>query len=208
MIADFLKKINWLGHAGFRIDAGQTVYIDPFQIDPGPKADLVLISHAHYDHCSPEDLDKIVQDRTVIVTEKSTAEKLSGNVKVLAAGDSWEWEGIGIEAVPAYNTDKSFHPQANGWLGYVITLDGVRIYHSGDADFIPEMAAIKTDIALLPVSGTYVMNPEQAAAAALAIKPQVAVPMHYGNIVGSDQQAADFKAALEGRINVHICARR
>jgi L-ascorbate metabolism protein UlaG (beta-lactamase superfamily) len=204
-IVDFLKNIKWLGHAGFRIDAGRTIYIDPFEIGPGPPADLVLISHSHYDHCSPEDLDKIVRPDTVIVTEKSTAAKLSGNIEVLAPGDSVDLAGIGIEAVPAYNTDKAFHPRAQGWLGFVISVDGVRIYHTGDSDFIPEMAGIKADIALLPVSGTYVMDPEQAAAAARAINPAYAIPMHYGKIVGTARQAAAFKAALEGRINVHLC---
>ena len=204
-ITDFLKNIHWLGHAGFRIDAGRTLYIDPFQIGPGPAADLVLITHSHYDHCSPEDLAKIVRDDTVIVTEKSSAATLSGNIEVLAPGDAVNLAGIGIEAVSAYNTDKAFHPRANGWLGFVINVDGVRIYHTGDSDFVPEMAGIEADIALLPVSGTYVMNPEQAVAAARAINPEYAIPMHYGEIVGTAQQAATFKAALEGSIKVHIC---
>ena len=166
---------------------------------------MVLISHSHYDHCSPEDLEKIVRDQTVIVTEASSAAQLSGNIEVLAPGDTVTVAGMDIQAVPAYNTDKHFHPKSNGWIGFVINLDGIRIYHTGDSDFIPEMEALEVDIALLPVSGTYVMDPEQAVAAALAIDPEYAIPMHYGKIVGSDDQAAAFKTALEGRINVHIC---
>ncbi len=207
MVAKFLEKINWLGHAGFRIDAGQTVYIDPFQIDPGPKADLVLISHSHYDHCSPEDLAQIVGDETIIITEKSAAAQLNGNIRVMAPGDYLDIEGIGIEAVAAYNTDKHFHPQSNGWLGFVLTIEGVRIYHTGDSDFIPEMESVQADIALLPVSGTYVMDPRQAVAAARAINPDYVIPMHYGEIVGDANQAAEIKTALEGDINVHICSK-
>jgi len=207
MVTDFLKNIKWLGHAGFRIETGKTVYIDPFQIDSGPKADLVLISHSHYDHCSPEDLEKIVQDDTIIVTEESSAAQLSGNVKIITPGDHLDVEGIGIEAVPAYNTDKHFHPKSNGWLGFVIDIEGVRIYHTGDSDFIPEMESIRADIALLPVSGTYVMDPQQAVTAALAINPEYVIPMHYGEIVGDASQAAEFKTALEGKINVHICSK-
>jgi len=207
MVADFLKNIHWLGHAGFRIDAGKTVYIDPFQIEGGPKADLVLISHSHYDHYSPEDLDKIVQDTTIIVTEKSTAAQLEGRVEVMTPGSHLDIDGVGIEAIAAYNTDKHFHPQSNGWLGFVLALEGVRIYHTGDSDFIPEMESVQADIALLPVSGTYVMDPQQAVAAALAINPAYVIPMHYGEIVGDENQAAEFKAALEGKINVHICSK-
>ena len=183
------------------------MYIDPFQIDAGPRADVVLISHSHYDHFSPEDLSKIVQDTTIYVTEKSTAEQLDGKVRVMAPGDKLDLEGIGIEAVAAYNIDKHFHPKSNGWLGFVLTVAGVRIYHTGDSDFVPEMESVQADIALLPVSGTYVMDTQQAVAAALAIAPEYVIPMHYGEIVGDTNQAAEFKAALEGRINVHICTR-
>jgi len=207
MVTDFLKNIHWLGHAGFRIDAEKIVYIDPFQIDAGPKADIVLISHSHYDHYSPEDLDKIVQAKTIIVTEKSTAAQLSGNVQVMAPGDYLDLEGIGIEAVAAYNTDKHFHPQSNGWLGFVLAIEGVRIYHTGDSDFIPEMKSVQADIALLPVSGTYVMDPPQAVAAALAINPEYVIPMHYGKIVDDAHQAAEIEAALEGKIKVHVCSK-
>lgn len=207
MVTDFLEKISWLGHAGFRIDAGKTIYFDPFQIAPGPKADLVLISHSHYDHCSPEDLEKIVRDNTIIVTEKSTAAQLSGNVQVMAPGEHLDLEGIGIEAVAAYNTDKHFHPKSNGWLGFVLSIEGVRIYHTGDSDFIPEMESVRADIALLPVSGTYVMDPQQAVKAALAINPTYVIPMHYGEIVGDETQAVEFKTALAGKINVHICSK-
>ena len=205
MIEDVVKKINWLGHDTFRIDADKIIYIDPFEIQSGgPQADLILITHEHFDHCSTEDVAKIQGDQTIIVTEKNSAEKLSGDVRVVKPGDLVTIDDIKIETVPSYNTDKEFHPKANDWLGFIVEIQGVRIYHAGDADFIPEMKDLKVDIALLPVSGTYVMTAAQAAEAALAINPKLAIPMHYGAIVGGEQDANAFKQALEGKVDVLI----
>ncbi len=159
MIKEMAKKIFWLGHDSFRIDGAKRVYFDPYQISAGPKADLILISHDHFDHCSPDDVAKVQQPATVIITEKDSAKKLKGNVRVLKSGESVMVDEVKVEAVPSYNTDKEFHPKKKGWLGFVVELDGVRIYHAGDADFIPEMKDLKVDIALLPVSGTYVLPP-------------------------------------------------
>lgn len=204
MIQDIAKKIVWLGHDSFRIDASKTIYFDPFKIASGPAADLVLISHAHFDHCSPDDVTKIQHPGTVIVTEKDSAQKLNGDIRVMKPGDCITVYEMEIEAVPAYNTDKEFHPKKNHWLGFIVEVEGVRVYHAGDTDFIPEMNNFKVDIALLPVSGTYVMTPDQAVQAALAIQPKLAIPMHYGAIVGDDEDALNFKKALEGRIDVLI----
>ena len=204
MIEDILKKIVWLGHDGFRIDASKTVYIDPYQISDGPEADLILITHEHFDHCSPDDVAKVQHSGSVIVTEKDSATKLSGDVRVVKVGETLSIDNVKIEAVPAYNTNKEFHPKSNGWLGFIVEVDGVKVYHAGDTDFIPEMKDFKTDIALLPVSGTYVMTAEEAVDAALAINPKVAIPMHYGAIVGGGQDAENFKTALEGKVEVRI----
>ena len=204
MIQEMAKKIFWLGHDGFRIEAAKTIYIDPYQISSGPKADLVLITHEHFDHCSPEDVSKIQQSGTVIVTEKDSAKKLSGDVRVIAPGESISLDDVTVMAVPSYNTDKDFHPKTNAWLGFIVDVEGVRIYHAGDADFIPEMKDFEVDIALLPVSGTYVMTADQAVEAALAIQPKLAIPMHYGAIVGDEGDALNFKKALEGKIEVLI----
>jgi len=204
MIQEMAKKIFWLGHDGFRIEAAKTIYVDPYQISSGPKADLILITHEHFDHCSPEDVAKIQQSETVIVTEKDSAKKLSGDVRVVAPGESVKVDDVTVEAVPSYNTDKDFHPKKNAWLGFIVEVDGVRIYHAGDADFIPEMKDFNVDIALLPVSGTYVMTADQAVEAALAIQPKLAIPMHYGAIVGDEGDALNFKKALEGKVEVLI----
>lgn len=201
------EKIHWLGHDGFRIDADKTIYIDPYQIQPGKKADILLITHAHSDHCSPADVAKIQKPDTIIITEKESSEQLVGDIRILKPGDTLSFNDIKIEAVPAYNTNKHFHPKAKGWLGFIVEFDGVRIYHTGDSDFIPEMNQIKTDIALLPVSGTYVMTATEAVAAALAIAPKLAIPMHIGAIVGSNQDALSFKNGLEGKIEVAILSK-
>ncbi len=204
MVKEMAEKIVWLGHDCFRIDASKRIYIDPYQIEPGPEADIILITHDHFDHCSPEDVEKIQGKNTVIVTEKDSAKKLSGNVKVVAPGESATLEGVKIDAVPAYNTDKDFHPKENGWVGFVVEIDGVRIYHAGDTDLIPEMKDIDADIALLPVSGTYVMTADQAVDAALAVDPKIVIPMHYGTVVGSAEDADKFKEALKDKMEVVI----
>lgn len=196
-VNDVVKNIIWLGHDGFLIKGDdKVVVIDPFQVKQCEPADVILVTHEHYDHCSPEDIQKIQKASTVIVTESNSAKKLSGDVRVVRPGDKLTVSGIPIEAVPAYNTNKNFHPKQNGWLGFILTVDGVRIYHAGDTDLIPEMDSIKTDIALLPVSGTYVMTAEEAVEAAKTIKPKLVIPMHYDAIVGSAEDARRFCDAL------------
>jgi L-ascorbate metabolism protein UlaG (beta-lactamase superfamily) len=204
-IERMVKSLHWLGHDSFRLDTGiGPIYFDPFQISGGPTAAVVLCSHDHFDHCVPEEIAKVAGPKTVVVTESVCAAKLTGEVRVLKPGQSMEVQGVGIRAVPAYNTDKQFHPKENGWLGFVITVDGVSLYHAGDTDFIPEMKGMKVDIALLPVSGTYVMTAEQAVEAAKAIEPGLAIPMHYGAIVGDESDADKFAKALAGVVPVKI----
>jgi L-ascorbate metabolism protein UlaG (beta-lactamase superfamily) len=197
-------QMHWLGHDSIRIDAGPTIYFDPFRIETGPTADIIFISHDHYDHCSPEDIAKIQGPETVIVASQSCLKKLTGAVRVVAPGDSLVVKDIPVRVVPAYNINKKFHPKKKGWLGFVIEIDGIRVYHAGDTDLIPEMKEIQADIALLPVSGTYVMTAEEAAEAALTIKPALAVPMHYGTLVGEVADAGRFSHLLEGKISVKV----
>ena len=189
-----LENLKWLGHAGFKINGEKTVYIDPFKINESEPADIIIITHEHFDHLSTEDIKKIQTGKTVIVTTQDCYSKVLGNIKIVSPGKTLDVDGIKIEAVPAYNTNKDFHPKANAWMGVVVTIGGMRIYHAGDTDYIPEMSNLKDiDIALLPVSGTYVMTAQEAAAAANKIMPKVAVPMHYGAIIGTKEDAHEFK---------------
>ncbi len=204
-IEKVLATMQWLGHDTFKLEGPEgPIYFDPFKVAEGEAASLILCTHEHFDHCVPEDIAKLSGDRTVVITESACAAKLSGDVRVVAPGDSLEVAGVRVQALPAYNTNKDFHPKANGWLGFIVTVDGVSIYHAGDTDHIPEMSGLKPDIALLPVSGTYVMTADEAVEAAKAIQPQVAVPMHYGAIVGDASDARTFASALKGQIKVHV----
>jgi L-ascorbate metabolism protein UlaG (beta-lactamase superfamily) len=213
-----LERIHWLGHDTFRIDGPPTIYFDPYELSgENPKADVIFISHDHGDHCSPEDVAKVQGEDTLIVTIAAAADMLAGDVlspskgavQIVEPGDMIQVRGIDVEAVPAYNLNKfrspgvPFHPKEAGHVGFVIKLEGKRIYHAGDTDHIPEMADLQEiDIALLPVSGIYVMTVEEAVQAAEAIRPRVAIPMHLGRGIGSPDAAQVFKE--KAAVNVAI----
>lgn len=193
-------EIIWLGHAGFKIKADNTViYIDPYQINESEKADLVLVTHNHYDHCSKKDVEKIAGENTAIVCGEGCIAKLGMDAKTVSAGNSVEIMGIKIRAVHAYNKKKEFHPKGKG-VGYIINIKNKKIYHAGDTGIIPEMDEIEEiDIAMLPVGGTYTMNAEEAVEAAELIRPKIAIPMHYGSVVGNEKDAESFKELFSGR---------
>ncbi len=206
MLAD---AVEWLGHSGFRIRAGRAViYIDPYRLPNGPAADLILVTHGHYDHFSPQDVERLTADDTMLVAPPAVAERVSGHVHAIAPGESLEPEGVrGVEvrAIAAYNTSKRdasgavFHPREAGGVGYEVRVGGERLYHSGDTDVIPEMDQVAgVDVALLAVSGTYVMTPGEAAEAARRIQPRVAVPMHWGEHIGTRADAEAFAERLSG----------
>jgi len=197
-----VDNIHWIGHASFRIEDGKAqVYIDPWKLPAGaPKASVVLITHGHSDHYSPDDIARIEQPGTVFVAPADVAAKLKGKTVVSASpGHSYRAGGVTVEAVPAYNRNKAFHPRSNNWLGFIVTLStGVRVYHSGDSDAVPEMEALKVDVALMPCGGTYTMTAAEMAAAANGFKPKVLIPMHWGDIVGSKADAEAVKKAFAG----------
>jgi L-ascorbate metabolism protein UlaG (beta-lactamase superfamily) len=209
-----LDVLDWLGHSGFRIRAGRAiVYIDPYRVPDGsPPADLILITHGHYDHFSPQDVERLSTKSTWLVGPAAVAERVSGQVHSIAPGESLDDEivrGVHVGAIAAYNTSKRdpdgnvFHPREAGWVGYELNVWGERLYHSGDTDVIPEMDRVTgVDVALLPVSGTYVMTATEAAEAARRIQPRVAVPMHWGEHLGTAEDARAFakKAPVEVRI--------
>jgi L-ascorbate metabolism protein UlaG (beta-lactamase superfamily) len=197
-----VDNIHWIGHASFRIEDGASqIYIDPWKLRAGsPKAAVVLITHGHSDHYSPDDIALIERPGTVFVAPADVAARLKGKTMVTAApGHSYKAGGVTVEAVPAYNRNKAFHPRANNWLGFVVTLSsGVRIYHSGDSDAIPEMETLKVDVALMPCGGTYTMTAAEMAAAANIFTPKVLIPMHWGDIVGSKADAETVTKIFTG----------
>jgi L-ascorbate metabolism protein UlaG (beta-lactamase superfamily) len=201
-----LEEVEWLGHSGFRIGAAKRwIYIDPYRVSADqPKADLVLITHQHYDHFSPQDLERVSKDDTKVIAPPAVAERLEGEVQSIHPGEVVETEvpGVDVRAVPAYNTSKRdgegrpFHPREAGCVGYEVNVRGERLYHAGDTDVIPEMDwVVGADVALLPVSGVYVMTALEAAEAARRIQPAVAVPMHWGEHIGSEKDAQAFADA-------------
>jgi len=201
-----LEEVEWLGHSGFRIAVGRaSIYIDPYRLPVDePKADLVLITHQHYDHFSIQDLERLRKETTQVLAPPAVAERLDGNVHSLRPGDVFETDiyGVDVRAVPAYNTAKRdgegrpFHPREAGCLGFELNVRGERLYHAGDTDVIPEMDwVVGAEVALLPVSGVHVMTALEAAEAARRIQPTVAVPMHWGGHIGSEADAKAFADA-------------
>jgi len=205
-------EIKWLGHSGFLIKNSKIIYIDPFKISgDSEKADLICITHSHYDHCSLEDIHKIVKEGTRIIMPADCQSKINRfdipmKIEIIDEGKEIDisGDGIKISAFPAYNINKLFHTREMGGLGYLIKMKEVMIYHSGDTDVIPEMQKLtgyhqegKQFIALLPVGGRFTMSAEEAVEAAKIIKPNLAIPMHYGTIIGSEEDAKEFKDLCE-----------
>ncbi len=201
-----LEEVEWLGHSGFRITVGSaSIYIDPYRVaSDSPPANLILITHQHYDHFSIQDLERLRSDDTRVIAPPAVAERLEGSVSSVAPGDVIETDipGVDVRAVPAYNTSKRdgegrpFHPREAGCVGYELNVRGERLYHAGDTDVIPEMDwVVGAELALLPVSGVHVMTALEAAEAARRIQPTVAVPMHWGGHIGSETDAQAFADA-------------
>jgi L-ascorbate metabolism protein UlaG (beta-lactamase superfamily) len=195
-------SITWSGHAGFKIIYGNMkVYIDPYKLSKTYEkisdADIVLITHNHFDHLSIEDLKNIINERTVIVSAQECLSQLK-SLKVkesigIDPRNSVKVDDLRIETVPAYNIDKDFHPKNDKKIGFIVEFGNDRLYHTGDSDIIPEMKDTNPTVVLIPVSGTYVMTAEEASKAVNElINPKIAIPMHYGTIVGNKEDAIRF----------------
>ena len=201
-----LESFTWYQQSGFRWKGDRlVVYIDPWNLQGElPPADLVLITLAHGDHYSKDDVAKIRAGKTVFVAPADVAKELSGNVKMVKPGERVDAAGVKLETVPAYNVDPArlqAHPKANNWVGYVLQLGGNTYYHAGDTDHLPELEKIRTDVAFLPIGGGgFVMTVDEAASLAKAMKPKMAVPMHYGFYpgVGVAGDGEKFKKAASG----------
>lgn len=194
-----LDNIKVLYHSSIRMDKEKIIYVDPFKIDKNYNdADMIFITHDHYDHYSEEDIDKVKKANSIFIVPENLLKKLikkginDENIITLAPEDIEIIDGIKIEAIHSYNIDKPFHPKEKNWLGYIIEIDGVRYYISGDTDITRENKKVKCDVAFVPVGGTYTMNFSEAAQLVNIIKPKIAVPIHYGSIAGTKQDATDF----------------
>lgn len=201
-----LKNIEINCHSSIKISKDKIIYIDPFKISEHTHdADIILITHDHYDHYSPEDIEKIAKQDTIIVAPK-TVKALSKmrNVVFVEPNNTYEVEGIKIETVSSYNINKKFHPKENEWVGYIIEINNIRYYIAGDTDITPENKQVKCDIAFIPVGGTYTMNYQEAAELANIIKPKIAIPTHYGSLVGDMQDGEMFKNLLNSEIEYEI----
>ena len=202
-----LENIEVLYHSSIRISKNKIIYIDPFKIDKNYNdADIIFITHEHYDHYSEEDIDKVINENTTIIIPEELLTKLlrkginKNAIITVEPNEKYMVQGIKFETIPSYNTNKTFHPKENGWIGYIITLDGIRYYIAGDTDITEENKKVKCDVAFVPVGGTYTMDFKEAAQLINEIQPKIAVPTHYGSVVGTKQDATDFIKLLHPSI--------
>ena len=202
-----LENIEVLYHSSIKINKEKTIYIDPFKIDKDYNdADIVFITHDHFDHYSEEDIDKVINENTTIIIPEELLTKIlrkginKNAIITVEPNKKYIVQGIKFETIPAYNTNKTFHPKENDWIGYIIMLDGIRYYIAGDTDITEENKKVKCDVAFVPVGGTYTMDFNEAAQLINEIQPKIAVPIHYGSIVGTEQDATDFIKLLHPTI--------
>ena len=202
-----LENVEVLCHSSIKINKEKVIYIDPFKIEKNYNdADIVFITHDHYDHYSEEDIDKVINENTIIIIPEELLTKLlrkginKNAVITVESNKEYMVQGIKFETIPAYNTNKTFHPKENDWVGYIITLDGIRYYIAGDTDITEENRKVKCDVAFVPVGGTYTTDFKEAAQLINEIQPKIAVPIHYGSVVGTKQDATDFIKLLNPSI--------
>ncbi len=208
---NMLENIEVLCHSSIKINKEKIIYIDPFKVEKNYNdADLIFITHDHYDHYSEEDIQKVKKDNTKIIIPENVLSKAlktgfkQSSIVTVEPNKRYIVEGIRFETVPSYNINKQFHPKENRWVGYIIELEGNKYYIAGDTDITPENRKIKCDVAFVPVGGTYTMDFKEAADLINEIQPKIAVPIHYGSIVGTKQDAIDFVNLLNKKIKATI----
>lgn len=204
-----IDNIQVLAHSAVRIAGEKTLYFDPYLIEESfNDADMIFLTHDHYDHFSPEDFAKVTREDTPVVAPEAIVGHLLdegiGRDRIIAVkpGDNLQVEGIPVEVVPSYNTNKKFHPQANEWVGYVVTVDGTRCYIAGDTDINPDVLQVECDIAMVPVGGTYTTTAEEAAQLINRIRPAYAVPTHFGAVTGTKEDGKEFARFVDSEIQV------
>lgn len=204
-----VNSIEVLAHSCIRIQGDIVAYFDPFMVKEEPHdADIVFLTHDHYDHFSPEDFWKVANPDTLIIAPETIVSNLVENdidkemIAPVKPGDKLVIFGIPVEVVRSYNTNKEFHPKENNWVGYIVTFDGTRCYIAGDTDIIPENLVIDCNIALVPVGGTYTMNADEAASLINQIHPEIAIPTHYGAITGTKDDGDEFQQLVDPAITV------
>jgi len=200
-------KIEWLGHASFRIRNDLIIYFDPYILDDNPpKADIIFVSHDHFDHKDDENIRKLSREDTIIVGPKQVTKDYKNSITVKPY-DEIEVKGLKVKAFPAYNPNKPFHPKDKGYVGFIVTYENVKIYHPGDTELIPEMKELSKeniDVAFLPIGGTYVMDVEQALKAIEYIRPKYVIPMHYGKWRNIELEADVERFKKEAKTEVII----
>lgn len=194
-----LDRVTWFRQSAFRwLGDGLVLYVDPWGVTDDVPADVILLTHAHYDHFQPHEIDRLRTATTKIVAPRDVARELSGDVTPVGPGESLEIGSVRLQTVPAYNVVEErldMHPRANGWVGYVLEFEGTDFYHAGDTDALPELESLDPDVAMVPIGGTYTMDAEEAGAFVRAMSPRLAVPMHYGFVVCSPSRAVAFRKA-------------
>lgn len=205
-----MKNINLFKHNSIKITGDFNIYIDPFEIDNETKdADIIFITHSHYDHFSIKDILKIKNENTIIVSTKDTYQELikyfdSNKIIIVIPNNSYEVLGIKFDTVRAYNVNKSFHPIDNDWVGYIINIDNTKYYIMGDTDINDDVLKVKCDVLFIPIGGTYTMNYKEAASYTNTINPKIVIPTHYGLIVGDTKLGQEFKSLINNNISCEI----
>ena len=206
-----LENIKVLCHSSIKFEKGQIIYFDPFKINENYNdADIIFITHSHYDHFSEEDILKVKKEETKIVVPEDLYNRSlelgfsEENILVVKPNEEYEINNIKFKTIPAYNLNKNFHPKTNNWVGYIITLDNIVYYIAGDTDVTEENRKVKCDVAFVPIGGTYTMTAKEAATLVNEINPKITVPIHYNCIIGSKEDEKVFKNSVNDDIEVMI----